>query len=49
MSNLAEFYKVLNTIELSFEDHRKITDAACDLANAEMRKGNEIALSVFKK
>jgi hypothetical protein len=49
MSNLLEFYKVLNTVELSSEDHKKISSAACDLANAEMRKGNEIALSVYKK
>ena len=49
MSNLAEFYMVLNTIELSYEDRKKISDAACDLANAEIRKGDEIALSLFRK
>ena len=49
MSNLAEFYKVLNTIDLSVKDHKTLCDAACELANAEMRKGNEIATRIFNK
>ena len=49
MSNLAEFYKVLNTVKLSVEDHHALCDAALELANAEMRKGNEIATRIFNK
>ena len=49
MTNLSKFYEVLNKTEMSSEDRSKIIDAACELANAEMRKGNEIALKVFRK
>ena len=49
MSNLTDFYKVLNTVELSVEDHKTLCDAALELANAEMRKGNEMAVRIFNK
>ena len=49
MSNLSKFYEVLDTVDLSLEDYKTISGAACELANSEMRRGNEIALKVFRK
>jgi len=49
MSNLSKFYEVLNTIDLNNEDHKKLSTAAYELANAEMRKGNKIATDIFCK
>jgi hypothetical protein len=49
MSNLSKFYEVLNTVELSSADSKKLSDAAFELANAEMKKGNKIATDIFCK
>ena len=47
MSNLSKFYEVLNTINLNNEEYRKLSNAALELANSEMRKGNKLAMDIF--
>jgi len=39
MNNLKNFYTELRKLELDSKTHIAITKLACDLANAELKKG----------